>query len=478
MRGDAIGSSTQPEVLAPAGTQAPPSNAPLHGTNPVKSVRSEAESKRALLIAYHYPPCGLSSGLQRTLCFSRDLREHGWSSSVLTVHPRAYPLVKNDQLNQIPPDIVVQRAFALDTTRHLGFRGRYLGWMALPDPWVSWTLGAIPTGLRMIRRYQPQILWSTYPVATAHLIGLTLHRLTGIPWVADFRDPMTEIDPVTGQRFPNDPRLWKVRRWVEKQTMEHCSRAVFVTPGSLGIHQTRYPALADRMTVIANGYDEENFLAAECAASQDRSRGGRLLLLHSGVLYPGPDRDPSALLSALARLRRQGKISGMTLEVRLRASGFEDLYLEKIREHGVEDIVSLAPAIPYQAALAEMLVADGLLVFQGSTSNPAVPAKLYEYLRARRPIFALVDAAGDTAGVLREAGSGAQVPLDASELIAEGLEHFLNQVRNGEAMIPNLEKIECHSRKFKARELAGVLDTVASERRARKDSDGTQRQET
>ncbi len=475
MRGDAIGNSAQSESLPSASTQAPPGKALVRVTNLVKNVRDQAESKRALLIAYHYPPCAVSSGLQRTLCFSRDLREHGWASLVLTVHPKAYPAVRDDQVSQIPPDLVVQRAFALDTRRHLGFGGRYLGWMALPDPWVSWMLGAIPVGSQMIRRYQPQILWSTYPVATAHLIGLTLHRLTGVPWVADFRDPMTEVDSLSGQRFPTDPRLWKARRWVEKQTMEHCSRAVFVTRGSLGIHQARYPTLVDRMTVIANGYDEENFLAAERAADKDRPRSGRLLLLHSGVLYPGPDRDPSALFAALARLRQQNKISALKLEVRLRASGFENLYQEKIRNHGVEDIVSLAPAIPYQAALAEMLVADGLLVFQGSTSNPAVPAKLYEYLRAQRPIFALVDGGGATAAVLREVGVGVHVPLDDSEQIAEGLERFLNQVREGVAVIPSLEKIEHHSRKFKAKELAAVLDTVVAERRARTDSTGIRR---
>jgi glycosyltransferase involved in cell wall biosynthesis len=419
--------------------------------------------KRVLLIAYHYPPCGTSSGQQRTLCFSRDLQDCSWSSLVLTVNPRAYAVTKMDQLGQIPPKVPVRRAFALDTTRHLGIGGRYLGWLALPDPWVSWLLGAIPAGLRMIRKHRPQILWSTYPIATAHLIGLALHRLTGIPWVADFRDPMTEIDPVTQQQYPTDPRVWKARRWVERQTLKYCSRAVFVTPGSLRIHQERYPRLAGRMTVIANGYDEENFAAAERSPRAAPIKRDRLLLLHSGILYPGPDRDPTAFFAAIARLWQLQKISGENLQIRLRASGSEDYYRRLIRDYALEDMVSIEPPIPYQEALAEMLSADGLLVFQGRTSNPAVPAKLYEYLRARRPIFALVDHEGDTAVVLRNANVGTLVPLDDRQKIAEGLVDFLAQIQQGTAPLPSFAEAEHHSRKSKAKELATLLDVVVRE---------------
>ena len=423
-----------------------------------------SQTRHALLIAYHYPPCGLSSGLQRTLCFSRDLPSYGWSPLVLTINPQAYPVTKTDQLDQVPDGVPVRRTFGLDSKRHLGFHGRYFSWTALPDAAVTWLIGAIPAGLRMIRRYKPEVLWSTYPLATSHLIGLALHRLTGIPWIADFRDPMTEIDPLTQERFPEDPRLWKTRRWVEKETLKHCVRAVFVTPGSLRIHQERYPRLASRMTMIANGYDEDNFAAAERVPALEVDTSGRLVLVHSGVLYPGPDRDPTALFAALAQLRREGKVSVDTLEIRLRATGYDNHYRERIRTFGLEDMVLLKPAISYQQALAEMLTADGLLLFQGSTSNPAVPAKLYEYLRARRPIFALVDKDGDTASILRQDGVGRLVPLNASDKIAEGLLDFIAQVRNGTATLPKPYAIERHSRKLKAKELASLMNQVARQK--------------
>lgn len=431
------------------------------------SVARGSGTPRVLLIAYHFPPCGFSSGMQRTLCFSRDLREHNWAPLVLTAHLRAYAATKTGQLRQVPEDVPVRAAFALDTKRHLGIGGRYLGWMALPDPWVSWLPGAIVAGIQMIRKYRPAVLWSTYPIATAHLIGLYLHRITGVPWVTDFRDPMTEEDPQTGEHFPEDKRLWSVRRWIEKQSIHHCTRAIFVTPGSLEIHRRRYPSFSDRMAVIGNGYDEENFSAAEHLVRTPQAKSSQLLLLHSGVLYPGPDRDPTAFFAALAALKETGKISSDALQVRLRATGYDGYYRQLILKYRLADIVSLEQAAPYQDALAEMLTADGLLVFQGRTSNPAIPAKLYEYLRARRPIFALVDSRGDTAAVLSRARTGIQVPLDNAETIQRGLVQFLSELRQGTSSLPSEQAIVEHSRKLKAKQLASLLSEVATEQALR-----------
>jgi hypothetical protein len=112
-----------------------------------------------------------------------------------------------------------------------------------------------------------------------------------------------------------------------------------------------------------------------------------------------------------------------------------------------------------------MLTADGLLVFQGRTSNPAVPAKLYEYLRAHRPIFALVDSQGDTASVLSRAKTGIQVPLDDAGTIQTGLLQFLSELRQGTSSLPSEQAIVEHSRKFKAEQLARLLDEITTDHR-------------
>ncbi len=418
-------------------------------------------TRRVLMIAYHYPPCAISSGQQRTLSFSRHLPESGWEPIVLTVSPGAYARASDDQLADIPLKLQVVRAWSFDTVRHLSFRGRYPGWLAVPDPWVSWCVDAVVNGLRLILEKRPRILWSTYPIATAHLIALILHRLTGIPWVADFRDPMNEIDPVTGERWPKNANIWWARDWIERQTVRSCTRAVFVTPGALRIYAERYPDVpSTRWTVIPNGYSEEGFVAAEALCNGNLSKDSRIILLHSGVLYPSPDRHPGHFFAALADLRKSGRVSSETLQVILRASSSEDMYRKQILALGIEDMITLEPPMAYTRALAEMLSVDGLLIFQGKDSNPAIPAKLYEYIRARRPLFALVDDQGETAKALREARVGTLVPLDSSERIATGLLQFLEEIRNGTALIAATAEVERHSRRNRALELARVFEEV------------------
>lgn len=417
--------------------------------------------KHVLMIAYHYPPCRGSSGVQRTLSFSRDLPSHGWTPLVLTAHVRAYPQVGADQVADIPARVPVTRASAWDAAKHLALRGRYVGWSALPDRWVSWFFGAVPAGLRLIHRYRPKILWSTYPIATAHLIGFALHRLTGIPWIADFRDPMTEIDPVTRQQIPTEPSVWRARQAVERWTVRHSHRSVFVTPGALRLYAERYPWVPrTRWATIANGYDEESFVEAERLSVARPTENQQSVLVHSGTLYPLLDRDPSAFFAALAQLRAMRQIAASNLHVILRASGYEQHYQTLIRRHELEDLVALKPAIPYREALAEMLAADGLLLFQGYTSNPAIPGKLYEYLRARRPIFAMVDARGDTAAALQSAGIGTLAPLDSPETIAERLLLFLRQLREQPSSTLTPAQVRHYSRAGRARELAQLFDTV------------------
>ena len=111
--------------------------------------------KRALLIAYHYPPISGSSGMQRTLKFSKYLAEFGWSCRVLTVSPVAYTATTDGQLNEIPGDVIVHRPWALDTARHLSVRGSYPGFLARPDRWRSWWFSAVPVGLAVIRKMKP-----------------------------------------------------------------------------------------------------------------------------------------------------------------------------------------------------------------------------------------------------------------------------------------------------------------------------------
>ena len=413
--------------------------------------------RRVLLIAYHYPPIKHSSGIQRTLKFSTYLRENGWEPMVLTISPRAYEQISDDQMAEIPAGMVVERAFGLDTSRQLSIGNRYPGWLAQPDRWVSWLPGAVWRGMAMIRRYRPSIIMSTYPIATAHLIGLCLQRLSGLPWIADFRDSMTEPG------YPRDPATWKIHRRLEGAIIDRCARAVFTTEGTRQMYAQRYPEKpASNWSVIENGFDEENFRDAESGfAPKSLGAPGQLTLLHSGILYP-EERDPKPFFAALRSLKESGDISAQRLQVVLRATGSDDLYQPMLRELGLTEIVKLASTVSYRDALREMLQADGLLLFQASMCNHQIPAKLYEYLRAGRPIFTLTDPVGNTASSLRTADAADIVNIADAEDIATGLRRFLERLKKGSSHGVLRSVADSHSRRARTRELAALLDQVVN----------------
>jgi hypothetical protein len=117
--------------------------------------------------------------------------------------------------------------------------------------------------------------------------------------------------------------------------------------------------------------------------------------------------------------------------------------------------------VDYTTALREMLQVDGLLLFQGYTSNPAIPAKLYEYFRSGRPILALVDEAGDTAALLRTEQAGDVAPLDDEDKAAAALQRFVSRIESGSAAGMPRARAGLHERSAGARRFAEVFDQVA-----------------
>src|SRR5512143_242130 len=111
--------------------------------------------KRVLMIAYHFPPLAGSSGIQRTLRFVQHLPAFGWEPAVLTADPRAYERTSHDLDADVPSQVRVERAFALDAARHLSVAGRYPGFLARPDRWMTWQYAAIRAGSRLIRDWRP-----------------------------------------------------------------------------------------------------------------------------------------------------------------------------------------------------------------------------------------------------------------------------------------------------------------------------------
>lgn len=415
--------------------------------------------KRVLMIAFHFPPLQGSSGIQRTLKFAQYLPQHGWQPIVLSASARAYAATDAGQLTEIDSAMPVERSFALDASRHLALRGRYPGVLALPDRWSSWWLGAVPAGLRLIRRYRPDVIWSTYPIATAHLIGWTLQRLSGLPWVADMRDPMTEGKGTDIDAWPPHGATRRIHQWIERRVERHGAALVCTTPGALAAYRQRFARMApQRLCLIENGYDEASFASA-AQRHPPPAPDGRFRLLHSGIIYPW-ERDPGPLFGALAMLRDDEAISADNFRLVLRASGHDAHLRQLLRHYAIEELVELAPPLPYHAALADMLAADGLLLLQADNCDRQIPAKLYEYLRAGRPLLALTGPHGDTAHKLRTCGIDTIAALDAPGPIASALLRFLALARAGNAPLAGRNIVATQSRQARSAELAALLEQV------------------
>jgi glycosyltransferase involved in cell wall biosynthesis len=405
--------------------------------------------KRVLMIAYHYPPLQGGSGILRTRGFARHLPSHGWQPLLLCPSPGAY-----GQAGDIGADpAIVHRSLALDAGRHLAIRGRYPRWLALPDRWSSWWLSAVPAGLRMIKQYQPDAIWSTYPIATAHLIALTLQKLSGLPWIADQRDPMLD-DSDSGALYPADPRLYRMHGWIEQRIAARSAAIVCTTPGAVRMHRRRLAHA--HCVLIENGYDEEDY--SSTTRPGDRP-GERFVLLHSGVIYPS-ERDPQQLFAALASLQAQEVLAPHNFQLLLRATGHDAWLASLLVNYGITGLVTLAPLQTHAAALQEMQTADGLLLLQAANCNSQIPAKLYEYLRCRRPVLALTDLAGDSAARLRLCGISTIGQLDSASDCARALMHFMTLARQGQAPLASAASIVQQSRSARAGALATLLHEV------------------
>ncbi len=412
------------------------------------------QHKRVLMVAFHFPPQAGSSGILRTLNFVKYLPGNGWLPTVLTAKARAYAEQRNDLVASIPPQTRVLRASALDAARHLSLAGKYPLSLALPDRWSSWWLGAVASGRREIRQQRPDLIWSTYPISTAHLIAATLARQSGLPWVADFRDPMvSDGHPPAGlQRH-----LWQS---LEARVLREAAVCIFTTERAAHTYAQRYPGAAHKCRVIENGFDEEAFEGVQ--AQRHGVAAGSVLMLHSGLIYPF-DRNPSSFFAAVAALLASGQLQRQQLCIRFRAPQHGGEVMAFATQHGLQDVVDIAPPVPYREAIAEMMGADLLLVFQGSHFNAQIPAKIYEYLRAQRPMLAVLDPAGDTAVQLQRFQGVRQAHIDQPAEVQTQLQQWL-QSRNSPAQDAQLREnarlVRRYSRKAQAAMLADILDAL------------------
>lgn len=276
---------------------------------------------------------------------------------------------------------------------------------------------AVAAGRAAFRSDPYDLIYSTSPHATAHLIAWRLAAYTRKPWVTDFRDPWHEDEPEPGAP---DGRVYRwANKSLESKVIRACHRVVASTTQLRDLLQTRYAAEPkQKMVAILNGYDEADF--ASIPACDPGSRD-ILVMLHAGSIN-ADFRDPRPLFAALRKSADDGEIDIGKIRLRFIGPGRyaqSDEIRQCVRELKLEGVVEFLPRVSYDESIRELSRAGVLLLLQASPDTASlVPAKLYEYLRTFRPVLALVWP-GATADVLAQTGGGWAVAPEQTHKLQE-----------------------------------------------------------
>ena len=460
--------------------------------------------KNLLVIACYFPPIG-GGGVQRALKMAKYLPQFGWRPLVLALDPVWHVSLDPTLLEELPPEVVVHRvrewrprilfgAMAPTTaavsppssaTRSgaavtpvpagtssggkglIAWRRRFVQWMKrarmyvlIPDDRILWYVPAVREGRRMLARYGARALLSTSGPYTDHLVGLALRRHSGLPWVADFRDPWTQNMHRPGIRWRE-----ALEERMERAVMREADVVLTVTRSFAEGFRSKYGDVIRRLEVIHNGFD-----AADFAGVVPERVEGRCTFVYTGIFYR--QRHPRRLLRAVRRLIDRGAIDRRRL--RLRFAGVFDYpgYTENadaVRELGLGDVVEVLGHVPHRRAVALLKGADVLLLI--NDVDPAfggtfIPGKLFEYMAAQRPILAL-SLPGEAASVVERFGLGEVVPPEDDAAIEAAVLRFYRRWERGELAGPQPlppEAYRLYERREQARTLAELLDELLEAR--------------
>jgi glycosyltransferase involved in cell wall biosynthesis len=443
---------------------------------------------RVLVVSSHFPP-ERGAGVHRILRIVNQLGADDWPVSVLTLDPRHYrpgTPVDDGLLDRVPAAAHVYRTGALrvlveaaklrrrllQSARGIGRRlfGRAPAAPASAsagtkppapakrpfiDAEIGWLLPAVHAGARAVARHRPDVIFSSAPPFTCHLIAGWLARRHGIRWVADFRDPWAR-SPWGGAALANSWR-GRLRVWLERLVIERADAVVLNTPPLRDDFVRHYgPRLAHKFHAVTNGFDAD--VLGPYIGRPPRP-SARLVLTHAGSLYRR--RDPRPLLRGLAAAIREGRIPADALQLHFVGSVSAEFQMDAtIRELGLEGAVRLTPSVPHEKSLEYLAEADVLVAIQPDT-HLQVPVKLYEYLPFRKPILALAPA-GALRTIAERSGLGLSADADDIEGIAGALaELHEHRQRLGERFRPDSSYIDQFDGAVVARQLQAILAAPA-----------------
>lgn len=376
-------------------------------------------NKRVLIITYYWPPSG-GAGVQRWLKFAKYLPEFGIEPIVLTVNPKyaSYPQRDESLEKDIHPDLKVYKTKSFEPLNLLsglfgkksipygGFTNvnkrsffqtilRFVrGNFFIPDARVGWNKYAYNKAKELIVEHKIDTVITTSPPHSTQLIGLKIKKKLGLNWVADFRDPWTDI--YYYRDLLHTSIVKKIDKRKEKEVLKTADKVIANCESNRNLLVSKIQDQnQDKFYAITNGFDEEEF-------KQVHKTTDDFIVTYSGTI--AEHYKPEAFLQVLSEMKN----SFPKISFKLRMVGNVSPEIEiMIKKYGLLEIYENIGYVPHDK-LIEYLISSTLLfyIFPKTTNDKGIAGKLFEYLAARKTIIGLGPEDGDSAKIIEECGAG------------------------------------------------------------------------
>ena len=427
--------------------------------------------KKVLIITYYWIPSG-GAGVQRWVKFAKYLRQYGWEPIIYTPQNPEYPTIDHSFEKDIPADITVLKtpiwepynvyrnltgkknqainAGFISENKKQGWKDKLSIWIRgnflIPDPRRFWIKPSVGFLSDYLKENPVDAIITTGPPHSMHLIGMGLKKnFPSLPWVADFRDPWTNID------FYKDLNLtWfadKIHHKLEREVLQNADTVLVV---SRGMEEEFALMKPKKLRVITNGYDESDVQVGTLTLD------GRFSISHIGTLNAA--RNPRIVWKVLSEICAVNVDFKKNLQIQL-VGKVDFLVLEDIQSYGLQEQLLKIDYLSHSEAIAKQNSSQVLmlLINQSGNAKGILTGKFFEYLAAKRPILAVGPTDGDAAVVLNETGAGVIVDFADEQETMTAILNYYNQYKKGTLSVQS-ESVERFSRRSLTGELAGLLD--------------------
>jgi glycosyltransferase involved in cell wall biosynthesis len=434
--------------------------------------------KKVLIITYYWPPSG-GAGVMRWLKFVKYLREFGWEPVIYTPENPEAPAFDHSLEKDIPKGIkIIKTKIWEPYTLYKRFVGRKKGdsikvgflsekknpsltekisvWIRgnffIPDARKFWIKPSVKFLADYLSKHPVDAIISTGPPHSMHLIALGIKKKLAIPWLADFRDPWTQIDfydklMLTKQSDKKHYRL-------ELEVLLNADKIVTV---SYHWAKDLEDICKKRVEVVTNGFDPDDFSEIEYHKQE------KFELVHLGSM--NKDRNPVKLWKVLSALCNEDDLFKNALKIILIGQTDYSVF-ESLIEFNLFNQAEKIDYLPHELAMAAAANAAVLLLPLNNTPNVQgiIPGKLFEYLALQRPILCIGPPEGDSAKIILESKAGMVAGFNDEEGMKSAIKKLYDDFNSGASgnSVPSAE-INQHSRKKLSGDIASLLSEISTE---------------